>query len=763
MYTINEERFQQRVEQLIDYVHKEQILHDYKTNNVSFQEGFLYKEEGYKEELFREAKTILAVDTWNSDIIGSGIIRDRIFKILHLKTNDNKEHNLLIWSEKDEIENWINHSVADAEALIYLLFTCRANEEAGVFDEFVSEWGGRYPMISFMFFLKDPERFASIRPENMKTRFQLLGVETGCTKSCTWDNYCEYNAILQTVREMISPAFGDVSLIDAHSFVWAMHLIADMGEDDEELEDLLQDEAQMRLDGFIRHFREALPEYQKEESTLEALRSQFVSDFPVKRIVESMRKEDYVVGLKNPKSFCYRIETELKDLGNMKGATSAKFGLYYGVSGEDKEEKYRFTKKFGNDADEAFRRIQEELAKLIIAGFQKDDATIRESAFSPLFRGKILATYYPDNYFSIFSEEHLDHMLSCLNIPFTETEDVLDKQSKLIAWKNNQSKLKDLSNLLFQRFLYRSFGAPLEKKQGGEDLQTLRDEDYPKDYAEDTGISRARWKRLLKDDHVFRNADIEILKRFYKTDNHAAACKDFALQDGVSHTAFSSPMVALAKRVSFAVGLKPIYRENGSRVWWRILFWGRYREDGCFEWKVQPELAEALAEVFPELDRDIANVEEDLRLLEDLKQTNPDNFEATMPVNAPVPRASIRVSGGSSTYPRDRKIAMNALTLADHKCEYNTEHSSFTRRHSNCRYMEPHHLVPMAYQGEFSNSLDREQNIVSLCSNCHNEIHYGRDAEKLIKSLYDKRKDALAAIGITITLHDLLQMYGMDV
>lgn len=66
----------------------------------------------------------------------------------------------------------------------------------------------------------------------------------------------------------------------------------------------------------------------------------------------------------------------------------------------------------------------------------------------------------------------------------------------------------------------------------------------------------------------------------------------------------------------------------------------------------------------------------------------------------------------------------------------------------------------MAFSEQFNVSLDVEENIVSLCSNCHNQIHYGADADKLIEKLYEERKDALASVGIIITLEQLLLMYG---
>lgn len=51
--------------------------------------------------------------------------------------------------------------------------------------------------------------------------------------------------------------------------------------------------------------------------------------------------------------FVIRIEHELKDLGDMRGAFANKFGLYYGKEGNDIEKKYRITPKFGDDPDSA--------------------------------------------------------------------------------------------------------------------------------------------------------------------------------------------------------------------------------------------------------------------------------------------------------------------------------------------------------------------------------------------------------------------------
>ena len=118
----------------------------------------------------------------------------------------------------------------------------------------------------------------------------------------------------------------------------------------------------------------------------------------------------------------------------------------------------------------------------------------------------------------------------------------------------------------------------------------------------------------------------------------------------------------------------------------------------------------------------------------------------------------IEVSG-HITFPRDKQTAINALSHAGYHCEIDPQHPTFLRRNSSKPYTEPHHLVPMAFSDDFQVSLDVEENIVSLCSNCHNHIHYGQGAEELLKKLYSERQEALKSVGIDISIEQLLLYY----
>lgn len=111
-------------------------------------------------------------------------------------------------------------------------------------------------------------------------------------------------------------------------------------------------------------------------------------------------------------------------------------------------------------------------------------------------------------------------------------------------------------------------------------------------------------------------------------------------------------------------------------------------------------------------------------------------------------------------YRRDKKVSVNALRRAEYRCEVNSEHYIFRRKNSSIGYTEPHHLIPLSAQKFFPEvNLDREQNIVSLCSNCHNCLHYGAEIDDMLKPLYEKRKGLLEAIGITITYEQLRNFY----
>ncbi|RPE83872.1 5-methylcytosine-specific restriction protein A [Vespertiliibacter pulmonis] len=111
---------------------------------------------------------------------------------------------------------------------------------------------------------------------------------------------------------------------------------------------------------------------------------------------------------------------------------------------------------------------------------------------------------------------------------------------------------------------------------------------------------------------------------------------------------------------------------------------------------------------------------------------------------------------------RNLSVAKEALCKADYKCEVDDSHKLFLRKgDKGINYTEAHHLIPLYKYKDVKSSLDIVANIISLCSHCHNLLHYGRYEDKLeiLEKLYKERKNALEESNITITFDKLITFY----
>lgn len=209
------------------------------------------------------------------------------------------------------------------------------------------------------------------------------------------------------------------------------------------------------------------------------------------------------------------------------------------------------------------------------------------------------------------------------------------------------------------------------------------------------------------------------------------------------------------------------YMQTGERGIWRITEEGKkyvetlgqrlngtpFEDTSCFTAIFYQKFFHT--QIYPEFTAD-------QMLLEQLSQAE-DMRDEPILSDRPAPKGPVlNRSGNQNTYLRDPAVARRALARAGHRCEADTTHASFLRKNTPHLYMEPHHLIPMAMTDYFGVSLDREQNIFSLCSNCHNQIHYGRkeDIQRLISKLFLSREREICSIlGRAITLEDIYRIY----
>lgn len=246
----------------------------------------------------------------------------------------------------------------------------------------------------------------------------------------------------------------------------------------------------------------------------------FLSEFPKDKIKE-LKKEAYVVGFGKKDTFCYWLETELMSLGKIKGGTTAdkKFGIYF----NKEKNSYVFLKrKFGATENEVFNNIKQEIIELLNSGEKGDIDKIKSSKISPMFRGKILSTYFPDKYLNIFSSGHLTHFLNELNIKFSDNLDEVDKRIILIDFKNKDAVMRDWTNYEFSGFLYKFYRPP----KNIEMIETLNGIKNIKEQEEILkkikGISLEEKKNYLKS-MPSTSEEVIIKSKSYKRDNVAIA------------------------------------------------------------------------------------------------------------------------------------------------------------------------------------------------------------------------------------------------
>ncbi len=126
------------------------------------------------------------------------------------------------------------------------------------------------------------------------------------------------------------------------------------------------------------------------------------------------------------------------------------------------------------------------------------------------------------------------------------------------------------------------------------------------------------------------------------------------------------------------------------------------------------------------------------------------------------------LTSSREAYTRSPKISKEGIVAANYLCEYNKNHITFISKTSKKQFVEAHHLIPMSKQEIILNkdmqnngNIDIVENIVSLCPNCHKNIHLGTDNTKLIEKLYEKKIHKLRSKGFDLTLIELNSFYNI--
>ena len=118
----------------------------------------------------------------------------------------------------------------------------------------------------------------------------------------------------------------------------------------------------------------------------------------------------------------------------------------------------------------------------------------------------------------------------------------------------------------------------------------------------------------------------------------------------------------------------------------------------------------------------------------------------------------------NARYKIDARFSRTVLKENNYICEIEKltgeKHKTFNTN-KDVQYMEGHHLIPMKAQKNFTNNIDRSDNICCLCPNCHRAIHYGTIKEKRTRLLllYNSKIKGLNENEIYIDFEELINNY----
>jgi hypothetical protein len=213
--------------------------HDKENAFTNFHEGLTAAWEGYKPRLRDFARILLSTESWRESEIGGGHILDHLIAAIEVQdSRKNLTNNLVSW------QNRFGHAARDHRILLEarsnnrlkstledLLFGLyrRDDDEGAIFSRLNELTGRKYPLLGYVFFLKDMDRFMPIHPTGFDRAFRELKIDFVTLRNCSWKNYTQYNRILGEIRTTLesNTHLTNIRLIDAHSFCWILSRLSE--------------------------------------------------------------------------------------------------------------------------------------------------------------------------------------------------------------------------------------------------------------------------------------------------------------------------------------------------------------------------------------------------------------------------------------------------------------------------------------------------------------------------------------------------------
>jgi len=154
-----------------------------------------------------------------------------------------------------------------------------------------------------------------------------------------------------------------------------------------------------------------------------AILNNFLAVWTLKR-VQNMELHEYV-SIKDTETFCQYVETKTRPLGSIKGLNSIKFGIYKRKDKTKRPQKavsddtHSWLKYYGTAKIDAFRRIKEDLIKIIISAQKLEFEEIDQIHLHNIFKWKVAFLYSNEGFIPIFNKVVLHLIASNLGMKIT--------------------------------------------------------------------------------------------------------------------------------------------------------------------------------------------------------------------------------------------------------------------------------------------------------------------------------------------------------
>lgn len=184
--------------------------------------SFIDKAENYKYSVYDEARENLGQKFWKPEDIGTGKIQQAVSSAIKTRINHSfqiVDNNLVDWRKKDDFAKISKNK--NLETTLFNFYKSKISDQQA-FETFIDEKLS-YQFIAYLFFIKDRNRFMPISQAKFDEIFELIGLPNFKTShNLSWDNYSTYLVLIKQVRDFLKTKDKNVTLLDAHSFLWIL-------------------------------------------------------------------------------------------------------------------------------------------------------------------------------------------------------------------------------------------------------------------------------------------------------------------------------------------------------------------------------------------------------------------------------------------------------------------------------------------------------------------------------------------------------------